>query len=159
MTVLCPSVCPSVCPFYWPLQTAVAGLLLWARQVVHTQLPRRWHSSLVHTNEECQRRGNWVWTTYPESLRSRALDGNRTRDILIASPTTYRCATTPPHPTKDLNWLISDLRRQLVLILFSDNGQLIILHQSWFLCSFALLTSVRQNTCMFELLCCIVSVV
>ena len=29
----------------------------------------------LYTNEECQRRGNWVRTTCPESLRSRAWPG------------------------------------------------------------------------------------
>ena len=29
-------------------------------------------------------------------VRSRALAGDRTRDLLIASPTPYRCASTPP---------------------------------------------------------------
>ena len=29
----------------------------------------------LYTNEECQRRGNWVWTTCPESLRNRARPG------------------------------------------------------------------------------------
>jgi len=53
----------------------------------------------LYTNEECQRRGIWVRTTCPESLRSRVLTGNRTRDLLIASPTPYRCATTPRHAT------------------------------------------------------------
>jgi len=40
-----------------------------------------------------------VRTTCPESLRSRVLTGNRTRDLLIASLTPYRCATTPRHAT------------------------------------------------------------
>ena len=39
----------------------------------------------LYTNEECQRRGNWVRTTCPELLRSRALAGNRTHDLLIGS--------------------------------------------------------------------------
>jgi len=50
----------------------------------------------IYTNEECRRRGNWVRTICPESLRSRALAWNRTRDLLIASTTPYSCATTPP---------------------------------------------------------------
>ena len=57
----------------------------------------------LYTNEECQRRGNWVWTTCPKSLRSRALAGNRTRDLLITSPTPYRCATTPPLTNEQTN--------------------------------------------------------
>ena len=50
----------------------------------------------LYTNEECRRRGNWERTICPESLRSRALAWNRTRDLLIASTTPYSCATTPP---------------------------------------------------------------
>jgi len=30
------------------------------------------HLKTLYTNEECHRRGSWVWTTCPESLRSRA---------------------------------------------------------------------------------------
>ena len=32
-------------------------------------------AGIVYTNEECQRRGNWVWTTCPQSLHSRARPG------------------------------------------------------------------------------------
>ena len=56
----------------------------------------------LYTNKGCQRWGNWVWTTCLESLRSYALAGDRTRDLLIASPTPYRCATTPPVRSKTL---------------------------------------------------------
>jgi len=36
-------------------------------------------------------------------VRSRALAGSRTRDLLIASPTPYRCATTPPTVSAQLS--------------------------------------------------------
>jgi len=47
----------------------------------------------LYTNEECQRRGNWVWTTCPESLRSLARPGielatswSQVRRPIIAPP-------------------------------------------------------------------------
>jgi len=51
-----------------------------------------------YSNEDCRRRGTWVWTTCPESLRSRGLTGNRTRDLLIVKVRrpTVASATTPP---------------------------------------------------------------
>ena len=55
-----------------------------------------------HSNEDCRRRGTLVWTTCPEFLRSLAVD--RTRDLFIASPTSYRCATRPPsNPARNPN--------------------------------------------------------
>jgi len=38
-------------------------------------------------------------------VRSRAAAGNRTRDLLIASPTPYRCATTPPSSGQWVKWV------------------------------------------------------
>jgi len=46
--------------------------------------------------EDCRRRGKWMCATFPESLRSRGPTGDRTRDLLLVSPTPYRSATTPP---------------------------------------------------------------
>jgi len=50
--------------------------------------------------EECQRRGSWVWTTCPESLRGRALVVSRTRSLTTTRPT--RAVIAPPrHPDDD----------------------------------------------------------
>ena len=55
----------------------------------------------VTTTAPCRRRGASVWTTCPESLRSRALTRNKTGDLLVAeSPTPYvSCTTKPPNHT------------------------------------------------------------
>jgi len=57
----------------------------------------------LYTNEECHRRGSWVWTTcLPRVVTQPHLAVNRTRDLLIASPTPYHGATTPRHHLCDI---------------------------------------------------------
>ena len=86
------------------------GMAVYSTVKVNLKLP---FLTTQHSDDDCRHGRIWVWTTCPESLRSCALAGVRTRDLLIASTMPYRSAACHPRRLYILCWRELSRRRLL----------------------------------------------